>query len=1072
MKMKKSIALCFWVFTFFGGNVYSQVTIASEDFENNLTLFTATTGSPNFFTGNSAAGDRPANSPFSFSNNYSCGMANGTLTLTSNSIDVSTYSSIFLNFKLAAFSIGDINNGMELFDPVTISVSPDDGLNYYPTVEVDGYQDSYWSFTGGTAIATTAFDGNQFVAWFTPSGSGERTTDGYSTIRITNLPQTPKLRIRITISTNAAPELWLIDNFEIKGTPVTTQLVNVYPFSLNGFTAVTGNTSAEQTYTVRGLNLTDNISINAPVGFEISQTSGGVFGSTITLNQSGGSVPWTPIYVRMNSTILGANSGNISHASSGAITKNEGLSGNVLAAEPTVPSTVNFTNITSSSMRINFTGGNGQGRIVVMKLFSPISSAPVDGVDYTASAFGMYGSTLAPGEYVIYNGTATSLDVSWLRSASNYHVAVFEYNSGGINSARNYLSAAGTGNATTLVVNGGLELTSANTLYTIDFDNTVPRVNNGAFAGVSVVPSPVAGQLNSSSWNIGPIPFSQSLDQAQFGISNNSGGGVTTGNVSPSAPGFYAFEISPGNRSLGVQMTYPGITQNTSNIANTLRIQNNTGTMITTLALSYKVYHLNNTSDAVYYGLDYSYNNFDYINVTADTSELGVIPPTVWTVELKSYVLTNLSIGNGSTFYLRWFGEMYFNSPETDEIAWDDINIVANPTTVFPRIAGNFQNMEVLGPVQLSGNSTVAHDVIMGQNIELGDYNLTVGGNISGSSSGYIKTNGAGAVTLNNITTARNFPIGNSTYNPLTISNGSGLNWTAKVDDGINNVVPPYSTDKAVLRTWTITPSTNPPPSGANLTFSYNDGDVTQLGSNFSTGENVQVWHKENAGWSTASGALSPTGVPGNTRTVSLNNWAKYSSFAIANLSGPLPIVFGLVKAKQEPGGVKVSWENLTEENISSYQIERSADGGTFTSIGQVNPYLNNGSKALYDWLDASPYGNDNFYRIAARENSGKIVYSTIVRIKHGNSKPAILVYPNPVTDQKQFYLQFSGIPKGVYEITVFTMGGHQVYKSSLLHEGGSVSMPFNGGETLKPGVYVLWLRNGNMQIQTKFVYR
>jgi hypothetical protein len=750
--------------------------------------------------------------------------------------------------------------------------------------------------------------------------------------------------------------------------------------------------------------------------------------------------------------------------STGATTKNVAVTGNVLVPEPTITSTVSFANITTTSMDVNFTGGNGEGRIVVMKQNSTVTGTPVDAINYTANNVFGSGNTIASGEYVVYNGTGSTVNVTGLTLNRTYYVAVFEYSDGGLAAARNYYANPGTGNAGTLALNQGLELSSVNTLYKIDFDNTVPRVNNGAFAGVNINTTAASGELNSNAWSI-QQSFSGS---AVFGSNINSGGGVSSVPVTTGT--FYAFETSPGNRAFGVQPVNgtfmdPGMI--------TLRIQNNTGDTIKKLAISYKYYVLNNSNSGFYSEFGYSTNNVTYAtSVIQDTTIETADASPVWRIYLMSKIITGLSIPTGDNFYFRWVGLFYLSGGENDEVAWDDISVVANPTTVFPRIAGSVEEMYVAGPVQLSGNTTVTGNVTLaGQNIELGDYDLTVAGNANSVSSGYLQTNGTGSVTLNNVTTARLVPLGVTTYNPLTISNGSGLNWTARLSNGIGNVLPPNNTDRAVLRTWTITPSTNPPPSGANLTFGYNDGDPTQLGISYNNAENVQVWHYNGIKWSAASIAITPTGTPGNSRSVTLSNWSQYSSFAIANLSGPLPVVFGLVKAKQTTGGVKISWENLTEENISFYRIEHSADGRTFTAIGQVLPALNNSSKAVYDWLDVSPYSKDNFYRIAAVEIDGKNVYSMIARIKPGNSSPGILIYPNPVHGS-QSYLQLSDIPKGSYELSILTIGGQQVYKNSLSHDGGSVSMPLEVAAVLKPGFYIMRLRDRNISLQTNFIYR
>lgn len=86
----------------------------------------------------------------------------------------------------------------------------------------------------------------------------------------------------------------------------------------------------EKTYTVSGTNLTDNIIITPPQYFEISLTSGsGFVGSTgnLTLTPSSGTVTSTTIYARFLPIGTGAKSGNISHTSTGATTKNVAVSG-------------------------------------------------------------------------------------------------------------------------------------------------------------------------------------------------------------------------------------------------------------------------------------------------------------------------------------------------------------------------------------------------------------------------------------------------------------------------------------------------------------------------------------------------------------------------------------------------------------------------------------------------------------------------------------------------------------------------------------------------------------------------
>ena len=92
------------------------------------------------------------------------------------------------------------------------------------------------------------------------------------------------------------------------------------------------STSSEQSFTVSGSNLTNDIVITPPTGYQISTSTGGSFSPTnpITLTQSSGSVATTTIYARFNPTALVDQvGGNIAITSTGATTQNVAVSGEV-----------------------------------------------------------------------------------------------------------------------------------------------------------------------------------------------------------------------------------------------------------------------------------------------------------------------------------------------------------------------------------------------------------------------------------------------------------------------------------------------------------------------------------------------------------------------------------------------------------------------------------------------------------------------------------------------------------------------------------------------------------------------
>ena len=100
------------------------------------------------------------------------------------------------------------------------------------------------------------------------------------------------------------------------------------PTNITGLNAATTNVpSAAQTFALTGSNLTNDVAVSAPAGFEVAN-DGATWGTTTSLTQTGGSVNGT-ISVRLAaSSAFGSRSGNVTNVS-GGITNRVPVSGSV-----------------------------------------------------------------------------------------------------------------------------------------------------------------------------------------------------------------------------------------------------------------------------------------------------------------------------------------------------------------------------------------------------------------------------------------------------------------------------------------------------------------------------------------------------------------------------------------------------------------------------------------------------------------------------------------------------------------------------------------------------------------------
>ncbi len=219
------------------------------------------------------------------------------------------------------------------------------------------------------------------------------------------------------------------------------QTITVSPTDLSGFIAIWSYTeyiatSQTKSYTVSGTNLVGDINIyggNSGSGavWQTSLTETPFVAANINLTPVAGVVSPTTIYVRMRTGYMGNIYESIQNYSNGAITQDVGVNGDVVAPEPTIPGTISFGAKTSTSIVVNLNGGNGEERILFVKESSAVDTFPLDSHRYTTGSgtFGVAGSQVGNGNYVVYRGPGHAVTVTGLAANKIYHFAVYEYNS-------------------------------------------------------------------------------------------------------------------------------------------------------------------------------------------------------------------------------------------------------------------------------------------------------------------------------------------------------------------------------------------------------------------------------------------------------------------------------------------------------------------------------------------------------------------------------------------------------------------------------------------------------------------
>lgn len=220
-------------------------------------------------------------------------------------------------------------------------------------------------------------------------------------------------------------------------------------------------------------------------------------------------------------------------------------------------------------------------------------------------------------------------------------------------------------------------------------DTTLFSADFTGFTGGGFHPNPSAGQLDSDFWKL----TGWSYGSGSFGgthTADDFARGASAGKVSTG--GTYGFDVGGGNRALGVQ---PGGTGDFNPGAIVLRIQNTSGSTISGLEVSYKIYVMNDQGRANTFNFSHSSADVTYTNVSAldYTSPEAADSSPAWTLVTRSTTLSGLEIANNAYYYLRWNSADVSGSGSRDEFALDDVVVKAIEET--KAYVSGYENLNV-----------------------------------------------------------------------------------------------------------------------------------------------------------------------------------------------------------------------------------------------------------------------------------------------------------------------------------------------------------------------------------------
>ncbi|MDR0793626.1 MAG: T9SS type A sorting domain-containing protein [Chitinophagaceae bacterium] len=155
-----------------------------------------------------------------------------------------------------------------------------------------------------------------------------------------------------------------------------------------------------------------------------------------------------------------------------------------------------------------------------------------------------------------------------------------------------------------------------------------------------------------------------------------------------------------------------------------------------------------------------------------------------------------------------------------------------------------------------------------------------------------------------------------------------------------------------------------------------------------------------------------------------------------------------------------LNWSVGTENNLSSYEVERSYDNVSFTSAGTVPAT----GKSAYSFTDPAQALSSNYYRLKMVNIDGTFTYSATVSIA-GNPAEFVKLLGNPVTNQ--ISLLINNNANDNVNATFTGMNGQVIKQWNLGKARGNVTLSLSN-TSVASGVYILTVTVGNQKVNLK----
>lgn len=283
----------------------------------------------------------------------------------------------------------------------------------------------------------------------------------------------------------------------------------------------------------------------------------------------------------------------------------------------------------------------------------------------------------------------------------------------------------------------------------------------------------------------------------------------------------------------------------------------------------------------------------------------------------------------------------------------------------------------------------------------------------------------------------------NSDYLPPTVTNVNR--------NGADN------SNKLIDRFWFITTNDySDKPDISSLELTYAAAEINAAGNSIiESGLKAQRWNNTQQTWSDYAPATTSHGWLHYITVTAISHNETLGWWTIADGAFALPLTLVNFQASNRAVDVALSWKTFAEINTHHFEIQRSADGTVFNSLGSLPATGTGTTYQQYAYTDISPLSGQSYYRLKWTDVNGAIHYSSISTINRMDELQ-VTAYPNPAIDFVNVQLSQSLLLQKP-TLQLFDAGGKLVLGSAAI-----APVTRLGLQHIARGNYILRIQAGN----------